>query len=317
MIAKLYFLVIQSDMELKQIRCVLAVHEEMHFGRAARTLDMLPAGLGRHIRLLEEELGIALFERTTRSVVLTDAGREFVREARPLIEAADGMLERLRDRGRAVSRIIRLGAIDSAAAGLVPSLIHDLHELDPGLTIELTEEKSIRLVPKLLSGRLDLAIVRPGARLDPRLRMRFLLQETAVVALPESHPLSARAQVSITALADVAMIIPERRSRPHSHDLTMKLFEAEGLTPRIAQIAEEKQTILNMVSARIGAAIVPLWSTRLAVSGVVFRSLEGQSSAGAGRLPLAVAWVAHVRDANRDRLLGLLERNLDRYAVQT
>ncbi len=123
--------------------------------------------------------------------------------------------------------------------------------------------------------------------------------------------------MSIAALADVAMIIPERRSRPHSHDLTMKLFAEQGLTPRIAQVAEEKQTILNMVSAHIGAAIVPLWSARLAVPGVVFRPLEGRSASGVDRLPLAVAWQAHVRDTNRDLLLNLLERNLDRYALQT
>ena len=141
---------------------------------------MLPAGFGRQIRALEEELGIVLFERTTRSVVLTEAGREFLRDTGPLLEAADLVVERFRDRDRSVSRVIRLGAIDSAAAGLVPLLIHDLHELDPGLTIQLTEEKSIRLIPRLLSGRLDLAVIRPGTRLDPRLRLRFLLHETAV-----------------------------------------------------------------------------------------------------------------------------------------
>ncbi|KQT88355.1 LysR substrate-binding domain-containing protein [Aurantimonas sp. Leaf443] len=303
-------------MELRQIRCVLAAADEMHFGRAARTLDMLPAGFGRQIRMIEEELGVALFERTTRAVALTEAGRDFVREARPLLDAADALVERLRDRGRSVSRVIRLGAIDSAAAGLVPALIHDLHTQDPDLAIELTEEKSIRLIPKLLSGRLDLAIIRPPARLDPRLRTRFLLHETAVVALPAAHPLGRGAEVDVADLADIAMIIPERRSRPHSHDLTMKLFEGEGLTPRIAQIAEEKQTILNMVAAGIGAAIVPLWSARLAVAGVLFRPLAGRSASGAHRLPLAVAWQADVRDANRDRLLDLLLRNLDRYAAQ-
>jgi DNA-binding transcriptional LysR family regulator len=303
-------------MEFKQIRCVLAAVEEMHFGRAARVLDILPAGLGRQIRLLEEELGVQLFERTTRSVVLTEAGRQFVRDARHLVTTADEMVERFRDRGRSKSRAIRLGAIDSAAAGLVPALIHDLHVRDPALTIQLTEEKSIRLVPKLLSGRLDLAIIRPGVRLDPRLRMRLLLHETAVVALPASHPLVERSHVSVPALADVAMIIPERRSRPHSHDLTMKLFEEEGLTPRIAQIAEEKQTILSMVAAEIGAAIVPQWSKRLAVPGVAFRPLLIRTATGANRLPLAVAWQADVRDANRDLLLQLLEENLDRYAGQ-
>ncbi|WAJ30647.1 LysR family transcriptional regulator [Antarcticirhabdus aurantiaca] len=303
-------------MDLKQMRCVLAAADEMHFGRAARALDMLPAGLGRQIRSAEEELGVVLFERTTRSVVLTEAGRDFVREARPLIEAVDGMVERLRDRGRSVSRVIRLGAIDSAAAGLVPALIQDLHEIDPALWIQLTEDKSIRLVPKLLSGRLDLALIRPGARLDPRLHTRFLLHETAVVALPAGHALAERAAVSIGELAEVAMIIPERRSRPHSHDLTMKLFEEKGLTPRIAQIAEEKHTILNMVAAGLGAAIVPSWSSRIAVAGVAFKPLAGQSASGANRLPLAVAWQAQVRDANRDRILDLLRDHLARYAAR-
>lgn len=303
-------------MELRQIRCVLAVAEAMHFGKAARTLDMMPAALGRQVRFLEDELGVPLFERTTRSVTLTLEGRAFIAEASAILERADALLDGFRDRGRAENRVIRLGAIDSAAAGLVPTLIHDLHEIDPGLTVQLTEEKSIRLLPKLLSGRLDLAIVRPGASLDPRLRTRFLLYETAVVALPADHPLGSGSCVSVSELRDVPMIIPERGSRPHSHDLTMKLFEDVGLTPRIAQIAEEKQTILNMVAASIGAAIVPLWAARLAISGVSFLKLADISGNAAKRLPLSVVWQAHVRDANRDRLIDLLANNMPKYASE-
>jgi DNA-binding transcriptional LysR family regulator len=303
-------------MELLQIRCVLAVADAMHFGKAARSLDMMPAALGRQVRLLENELGVPLFARTTRSVALTTEGRVFVAEAAAILERADALVQGCRERGRSLTRTIRLGAIDSASAGLVPSLIHDLHVIDPELTVELTEDKSIRLLPKLLSGRLDLAIVRPGARLDARLRTRFLLHESAVVALPVDHPLSLGRSVSVAELSDVAMIIPERGSRPHSYDLTMKLFESVGLTPRIAQIAEEKQTILNMVAARIGAAIVPLWSTRLAVPGVTFLHLADVEASARNRLPLSVVWQAQVRDANRDRLLDLLEANLDRYSSE-
>lgn len=303
-------------MDLRQLRCVVALADTMHFGQAARTLDMLPAAFGRQIRALEEELGLTLFLRTTRTVALTAEGHAFAREARAIVEAADDLAGRFRERGRTISPVIRLGAIDSAAAGLVPALIRDLRAVDPAIAIELTEDKSIRLIPKLLSGRLDLAIVRPGARLDPRLRLRLLLYETAVVALPAGHALAERDALPVADMAEMGMIIPERRSRPHSHDLTMKLFEEAGLAPRIAQIAEEKQTILNMVAAGIGAAIVPLWSARIAAPGVVFRPLSGMSGRDAGRLPLAVAWQAHVRDTSRDRLLDLLVGNLAAYAAE-
>jgi DNA-binding transcriptional LysR family regulator len=300
-------------MELRQLRCAVTVADAMHFGKAARSLDMMPAALGRHVRLLEDELGIRIFERTTRSVSLTAEGRAFLADASAILERADGLVERCREQGRSLKRIIRLGAIDSASVGLVPTLIHDLHRIDPGVTVELTEEKTIRLLPKLLSGRLDLAIIRPPARIDDRLRMRFLMHETAVVALPANHPLASRDVVDVHELADVAMIIPERGSRPHSHDLTMKLFESVGLTPRIAQIAEEKQTILNMVATHIGAAIVPLWSARLAIPGVTFLRFADVDAQAARRLPLSIAWQAHVRDENRDRLLALLAATLERY----
>ncbi|KQQ85638.1 LysR family transcriptional regulator [Aureimonas sp. Leaf324] len=305
-------------MELRQLRCVIAVADEMHFGRAAQKMDMLPAALGRHVRMLEEELGIRLFERTTRAVSLSREGRAFVAEARTILAMTDAVAERFRSRDRSLDRVIRLGAIDSAAAGLVPQLIHDFSEIEPEARIELVEDKTIRLVPRLLSGRLDLAIIRPSPRFDPRVRTRFLLDEPVVLALPRWHPLAGREEVSIQDIADVAMIVPERRSRPHSHDLTIRLFEQAGLRPHIAQMADEKQTIVGMVAAGIGAAIIPVWSARLGGPGVAFsRVREADRAVHDGtRLPLAAAWHAHVRDDNRDRLIAMMEANVSRYVAE-
>lgn len=294
-------------MDVKQLRCVVAAADEMHFGRAARTLDMLPAALGRQVRLLEEELGVSLFERTTRSVMLTAEGQELVRDARQILEGIASLAQRFRDRAGTLPRPLRVGAIDSAAAVLMPELIARMRQRDPALSVLLTEDKSIRLLPKLLSGGLDLAVVRPGASLNTRLKSHHLLFETPVVAIPAKHPLAQRSRLSVRDIADLPMIVPERRSRPHSHDLTMKLFEEAGLIPRIAQIAEEKQTILNMVSAGIGGAIVPQWSAKLVQSGVAFRNLADLTPAQEKRLPLAVVWQRHVRDAGRDKLLEVLD----------
>jgi DNA-binding transcriptional LysR family regulator len=106
--------------------------------------------------------------------------------------------------------------------------------------------------------------------------------------------------------------VPDRRSRPHSHDLTVKLFEQANLTPHVVQVADEKQTIVNLVASRIGLAIVPRWTSRLAVPGVRFISLR--LAKGAGRLPLAAAWLRGSRDPVRDSMLAVLEAKLRRYA---
>jgi DNA-binding transcriptional LysR family regulator len=91
-----------------------------------------------------------------------------------------------------------------------------------------------------------------------------LFHETAVVAVPDHHPPASKKRVTIADLVDQPLIVPERRSRPHSHDLTMKLFAEAGLEARIVQIADEKQTIVNLVAAELGVAIVPKWTSRMA-----------------------------------------------------
>lgn len=300
-------------MELGQLRCFVAVAEELHFGRAARRLDMLPASLGRHLRLLEEFLGTPLLLRTTRNVGLTREGMLLLPEARQLLEQADDIAARFRAMGGGSAKPLKIGAIDSAAAGLMPLLLGDLRSAHPELSIQLIEDKTIRLMPRLLSGRIDLAFIRPPDTVDPRIKTMRLFHETAVVAVAIDHRLAGRAAVSIRELEDEPLIVPERRSRPHSHDLTIKLFTEAGLQARIAQLADEKQTIVNLVAAQIGIAIVPQWTARLAVSGVAFVPLAVEPGAMIHRLPLSVAWLKGVRDPARDSVLEVLNHNLTRY----
>lgn len=300
-------------MELRQLRCLIAVTDTLHFGRAAQNLDMLPASLGRHIKLLEDSLGARLLIRTTRNVSLTEAGRTFVEAARDIVEQADRLEASFRENRQDQASILRIGAIDSAAAGLMPQLLPHFRELHSDIDVELLEQKTIRLVPRLLSGRLDIAIVRPPEVRDARLVYHHLFYETAVVAVPEDHPLATRKTVTVEDMADAPLIVPERNSRPHSHDLTMKLFLEAGLTARVAQIAEEKQTIVSLVSTGIGLAIVPRWASRLAVGGVSFVSLELPESAR-NRLALSAVWVRDARHPARDAFLNVLKNRLSALA---
>ena len=300
-------------MDLHQLRCFVAAAEELHFGKAAQRLDMLPSALGRFIKLLEEDLGTRLMTRTTRSVTLTEDGALLLKEARTLLAQADSLAAKFRTRGRKQAATLRVGAIDSAAAGLLPMLLHDFRERRPDVTVKLVEDKTIRLQPRLLSGRLDLAFLRPPETPDKRLEFLFLLHETAVVALSDHHPLASNKSVTIADLADEPLIVPERRSRPHSHDLTMKLFAEAGLQARIVQLANEKQTIVNLVAAKLGVAIVPRWTSRMAARGIRYVPLDASDM---NRLTLAAAWTRGTRDSIRDEMLEMLRAGLSRYALE-
>ncbi len=302
-------------MELRQLRCAVAVADEMHFGRAAARLEMLPAALGRAVRQLEDSLGVQIFERTTRSVVITAEGMRIIKEARALLAEADAAQARWRRLGRKGGQVLRLGAIDTAASGLVPGLLQAVHAILPDLRIQLVEERSIKLIPRLLAGNLDLALVRPGLKpFHRRLRGHFLLNESSVVVLPPGHPLSARQEVDIPSLRDVPLIVPDRRSRPHSHDLVLALFEHAGVEPRIIQNADEKQTMMNMVAAGIGAAIVPRWWSGFVPRDVHVCALALPDDSLRLKLPLHVVWARDVRDPTRDAVVETLLSLVDRYA---
>lgn len=303
-------------MELHQLRCFIAVAEELHFGNAARRLAMLPGALGRQVRGLEDDLGTRLLDRTTRHVALTVSGAAVLDDARALLAQADRLALRVRAQARAQSAAIRIGAIDSAAAGLVPLVLRDFRRRRRDVVVHLLEDKTIRLLPRLASGHLDLAFVRPPETRDPRFEFLFLFDETAVVALHARHPLARRHRLTLDDLADEPLIVPERRSRPHSHDLTMKLFAEAGLTPRLAQVAEEKHTIIHLVAAQLGAAIVPRWTSRMMTRGVRYVPLGLRARRGVSRLPLSAAWVKDVRDPIRDELLATVRAHLARYARQ-
>ncbi|GAB2205935.1 LysR family transcriptional regulator [Roseibium sp. ROS1] len=297
-------------MNIYQIRCFLSVADTLHFGRAAQSMDMLPASLGRQIKILENQLDTKLFFRTTRNVSLTAAGSAILEDARSLVAQADQLEEKIRAIRKSEKPLLRVGAIDSASAGLMPQLLQFFRAEHPDIEVQLFEQKTIHLLPKLLSGSLDIAFCRPPDIRDPRINFRTLFYETAVVALPEDHILAKQNEIVIEDLADIPLIVPDRRSRPHSHDLTIKLFMDAGLTARIAQIAEEKHTIVNLVATGTGLAIVPRWTARIAIPGVRFLPLSIPPGATRSKLILAAAWTRGTRDQQRDALLDVLDRNL-------
>jgi len=300
-------------MDLKLLRCFNMVAEELHFGRAARRLDMLPSALGRNIRLLEESLGVRLFDRSTRNVALTSSGRVLLTKSIYILETFEQSMQSVRAAASPTERVFRIGAIDSASTGLLPQLIHDFREIEPELELTLVEDKTVKLLPRLLSGNLDLAFVRPPASPRPSIQFQHLMREATVIALPSGHDLADKSIIRVSDLQDVPLIVPSPRNRPHSYKLTMDVFQQEGISPTIAQSADEKHTIVRLVATGMGAALVPQWTARISVDGVVYRKLRTQSGDEIRELPLAAAWVRGSSDNSRDRLLELVNARLEDY----
>lgn len=111
-------------MDINQLRCFVVLGDELHFGRAARKLEMMPASLSRFIKLLEDDLGIRLLNRSTRNVSLTPEGAAFLNEAKTVIADFDALRQRFRKNSLLQKRTLRIGAIDSAAKGLLPELLN-------------------------------------------------------------------------------------------------------------------------------------------------------------------------------------------------
>lgn len=294
-------------MDINQLRCFVVVAQELHFGRAAQKMEMMPASLSRFIRLLEEDLGIRLLNRSTRNVALTTEGAIFFEEASRLIEQFDALARRFKGGLKDERRTLRIGAIDSAARGLVPSLLNLFVPQHPLMDIHITEDKTINLIPKLKSGWLDVIFFRAPQTLDASLEVRFITREHCVLAVPVGHALADKPQVSVEDFQHEPMIIAERRTRPHSHELTISLFRQAGLTPQIAQFAEEKQTILSMVGAGLGIAIVPSSYRDMNSDNVRFIHLALPPEIKG--LPLSMAWQKGNADSLVSELIQLLDNN--------
>jgi DNA-binding transcriptional LysR family regulator len=293
--------------DINQLRCFVTVGKELHFGRAAQRLEMMPASLSRFIRILEEDLGVRLLNRSTRNVSLTAEGAIFFDEASKLIDQFDALSRRFKSGLKDERRTLRIGAIDSAARGLVPALLNLFVPLYPTSDIHIIEDKTINLIPKLKSGWLDMIFIRAPQVIDSSLAIRFITRESCVLAVPLNHPLAGRSQVAVRDFQHEAMIIPDRRTRPHSHELTMSLFKLAGLTPHIAQFAEEKQTILSLVSAGLGLAVVPASYRTMNSESVSYIALDLPEQIKG--LPLSIAWQKGNEDDCLREMLRLLNDN--------
>jgi DNA-binding transcriptional LysR family regulator len=260
-------------MELRQLRYFVAVAEELHFRRAAARLHMSQPPLSNQLRLLEEELGCPLMIRSRRRVELTPAGESFLRDARGLLEGLDEAVQTARriDAGQAGQ--LRISFVGSALLSLVPDVVKRYRAAHPDVEVLLRERSTEEQLRELRAGSIDVALV-PLPVDAPDLRTEVLRRERAVAALPAAHALAGLDHVPLRRLASEPLVMFPREQAPGLHDRLLASLSGPDGAPSVAQYAPETQTIIGLVAAEIGVALVQASVQRLALPGVTYRPVR-------------------------------------------
>jgi DNA-binding transcriptional LysR family regulator len=280
-------------MDLRQFRYFVAVAEERHFGRAAQRLSMTQPPLSQQIRALEASLGAPLFVRTNRSVELTAVGRQLLPEVRRILADADALPALAQGLAHGEVGTLSLGFVSTADYGILPPLLRQFGERYPRVRLQLLEATSDVQVEALMDGRIDAGLFIPPvpARYANELSYLPIVREPLMLALPagrgdagaEGHAADARSgqpgeAVSLADFADEPLVIFPRRVAPAFYDIIMGCYAALGLTPRVGQEAIQMQTIVSLVSAGMGVALVPQSLCHLRRTGVTYRALRETST---------------------------------------
>lgn len=262
--------------ELRQLRYFVAVAEEGSVSRAAQRLHLSQPPLSTQLRQLEDELGVRLFERSNRGIVLTAAGTVFQAEARAVLARLEQGKRQAREAGREDVGTLTVGFVSIAALGVLPPALKAFRARYPAVEVELHELTTDAQVRELRAGRLDLGVgLAPVEEAD--LQFEGVLREPLLLAAPASHALArGEGAVDLRAFAAEAFIIPPRPLAPGLYDVVMEQCRAAGFAPRVTQQARQMQTVIGLVAAGMGFALVPASVGSLRRVGVRFRRLRGR-----------------------------------------
>lgn len=265
-------------MELTHLKYFMAVAEELHFGRAAKRLNVSQPPLSQQIMKLEDELGVKLFRRSSRVVELTEVGKFFMEEVKAILNRVALMEERMARISSGQSGTLAVGFNEPVLNTVLPKAVDKFRRRYPEVELQLFEMKTPAQLTALHNREIQLALLRPYGFDLTGLQSLLLYQEHYLLALPEGHKLLAYDEIALSMLEKEEIIMFARRTSPVLFDDIVRVLNF----PAIRQEAANKATILALVKAGLGVGIVPESSKLTSPPGVEFRPL------GAGLPPIDI-----------------------------
>jgi LysR family transcriptional regulator, hydrogen peroxide-inducible genes activator len=241
-------------MNLRDLGYLVALAEHKHFGRAAEASFVSQPTLSTQIMKLEEELGVALVERTPRKVLLTEVGREIVQRAREVLNEVEQIKVIARRTLDPESGTLRLGIFPTLGPYLLPHVVPAIRDRFPRLELLLVEEKTETILRQIREGRLDAGILALPVH-DQQLHVEKLFDEPFVLAVPESNPLAKHGSIMFDDLADQnLMLLDEGHCL---RDQALEVCQLAGAGEKSGFRASSLETLRQMVAANVGITLLP------------------------------------------------------------
>jgi DNA-binding transcriptional LysR family regulator len=262
-------------MDFRALHNFTVVAEELHFGRAAKRLNIVQPALSRQIQKLEQYLQLQLFQRTNRQVKLTSAGAVFLEESRVLLVSLDAAIASARRAAEGKTGWISIGFIGATTLGLLPRIMQSFRKQSPEVELTLSDLSTFEQLSRLHQKRIHIGFVRGPVPPDcPDLKFETIAREPLALAIPKNHKLAKNTRVQVTSLEDVPFILYPRDLMSPWEILLRNICRKAGFVPNIVQRAIQVQTAIVLVSAGIGVTLVPSSVENFPQKGVVYRRLN-------------------------------------------
>lgn len=260
-------------MEFRHLRYFLVLADELHFGRAAQRLAISQPPLSWNIQQLEESVGARLFERNSRGVRLTEAGRAFAEAARAILAQADEAARLARDVEQGVRGLLRVGFVSSMLYRGLPGVLRAHQQRHPGLRVRSFELNSQSQLVALTHEQIDLGFVHT-MQVPRELERLLVSSEPFVCCLPAGHALATARSVAPAALQDEVFVMFSREASPDYHERVLNICTGAGFVPDIRHEVRHWLSVVSLVAQGFGVALVPQAVRQAAIAGAVFVPLK-------------------------------------------
>jgi DNA-binding transcriptional LysR family regulator len=248
-------------MDIQQLKNFLILCETLNYRKTAEQINIVQPALSRQIQLLESEIGVLLFDRSKRTISLTEAGTFFRKEASRILQDLDKTITRAAQMHRGEAGEVRISHSSSAMNTVVPSFLVKVKQKWPNLKTIALETSNFEQIEMLLARQTDIGVA-PNIMLPPEMSSKILYRENFVLILPGDHPLSNKQVSDLSVLKDETFVLPQLSKGVGYVEAILQICQDFGFKPKVAHESAHAMGVLRLVEAGLGISIEPMSSVR-------------------------------------------------------